>query len=92
MKTAADRRLFWYIKDGVELDLENPSHVDMYVQQVLSRGKTEDVKKMLRILTPEIFRESFKRIKRFLPKEVRMFWEGGFGDTGEHSKRDTYRF
>lgn len=89
MKTAVEKRLFWYLKDGTELDLENPSHTDMYVQQVLSHGKSEDIKKMIRMLTPKTFRESFRRIKRFLPKEVRMFWEDGLGDTGAHSKRDT---
>lgn len=89
MKTKVERRLFWYLKEGTELDLEDPSHRDMYVQQVLSHGKTEDIKRMIRMLTPETFRESFRRIKRFLPKEVRRFWEAGLGDTGEGSKRDT---
>ncbi|MEW6214433.1 MAG: hypothetical protein AB1478_04400 [Nitrospirota bacterium] len=90
MKTVADKRLFWYLKEGTEIDLENLSHRDMYVQQVLSHGKTGDIKKMIRILTPEAFRESFRRIKKFLPKEVRMFWEDGLGDTGEHPEKDTY--
>lgn len=89
MKTVADKRLFWYLKEGTEIDLENLSHRDMYVQQVLSYGKTEDIKKMIRILTPEAFKESFRRVKRFLTKEVRMFWEDGLGDTGEHSERNT---
>jgi hypothetical protein len=90
MKTVADKRLFWYLKDRTELDLENPSHVDMYVQQVLSCGKTEDIRNMMSMLTPEMFRESFRRIKRFLPKEVRRFWEAGLGDTGKDPKRDTH--
>ncbi len=89
MKVNADKKLFWYLKDGMEIDLDSPSHVDMYVQQVLSYGKTEDIKRMLRILPPSRFIESFRRVKRFLPKEVRRFWEAGLGDTGGGSKRDT---
>lgn len=89
MKTKTEKRLFWYLKEGTELDLENPSHRDMYVQQILSHGKTEDIKKLIRTLPPETFRKSFSRVKRFLPKEVRKFWEEGLGDTGEGSKRDT---
>lgn len=81
MKTSVEKRLFWYLRDGVELDLKNLSHADMYVQQLLSCGKSDDIKKLLEILSLETFRESFNRIKRFLPKEVRMFWEDGFGDT-----------
>jgi len=79
MKTKVNNRLFWYLKDGIEFDLENPSHVDMYVQQILSHGKAEDIQKMLEILPPEKFRKSFKRIRRFLRREA------GLGDTGEDS-------
>lgn len=89
MKTILDKRLFWYLKDGTEIDLGNPSNRDMYVQQILSHGKAEDIKKMLSLLTPEAFRYSFKKIKVFLPKEVRIFWEEGFGDIGEYPKKDT---
>lgn len=88
MKTKVNKRLFWYLKDGAEIDLANPSHVDMDVQQVLSSGKTEDVKRMLRILPPAKFRKSFRRVKKYLTKEVRRFWEAGLGDTGKSSKRD----
>ena len=87
MKTLTSKRLFWFIKDGVELDLDNPSQRDMYVQQTLSNGKTEDIKSMLHILTVEAFHESFNRIKRFLPREIRRFWEEGLGGTTEDSKR-----
>jgi hypothetical protein len=89
MKTAADKRLFWYLKEGTEIDLANLSQRDMYVQQVLSHGKTGDIKKMIRILTPDAFKESFRRVKRFLAKEIRMFWENGLGDTGEHPEKNT---
>lgn len=39
-------RRFDYTKGGIEFDLENPSHVDMYIQQVLSHGKAEDIQKI----------------------------------------------
>lgn len=89
MKISVENRLFWYFKDGTELDLENLSHVDMYVQQVLTHGRTDDIKELVKILSPEILKESLNRIMRFLPKEVRLFWEAGFGDIGEHSKRNS---
>lgn len=89
MKTTIDKRLLWYLKDEARFDLENPSHMDMYVQQVLSCGRAEDVKKMIKMLSLERFKKSFGRIKNFLPKEVKGFWEKGLGDIGEDSKRDT---
>lgn len=88
MKIAAKKRLFWYLKDGQELDLESPGHVDMYVQQVLSQGGAEDVREMLRILSPVSFLASFGRIKRYLPKEVRKFWEDGLGSADGHPKEN----
>jgi len=75
MKTVAEKRLFWFLKDGTEIDLSNTAHLDMYVQQALSRGKSSDVKKLLKIVKPLDFFESFSRIKNFLPKEVKSFWE-----------------
>jgi hypothetical protein len=86
MKISAKKRLFWYLKQGQEFDLDNPSHVDMYVQQVLSRGRAEDVREMLRVLSSESFLGSFRRIKRYLPKEVRKLWEDGLGSAGGNSK------
>ena len=53
MKAILEKRLFWYLKEGTELDLKNPSHIDMYVQQVLSHGKTEDIKKMIKQSCPK---------------------------------------
>jgi hypothetical protein len=82
MKITPEKRLFWYLKDGVELDLEDPSQLDMYVQQVLSHGKTEDIGKLMKMIKPEVFKMSFERIKKYLPKEVRSFWEDGLGNTG----------
>jgi len=68
MKTVAEKRLFWFLKDATELDLSNIAHLDMYVQQVLSRGKSSDVKKLVKIVKPLEFFESFHRIKNFYPK------------------------
>jgi hypothetical protein len=89
MKIPAKKRLFWYLKQGQEFDLINPSHVDMYVQQVLTHGRAEDVREMLRVLSSESFLGSFKRIKRYLPKEVRMLWEDGFGSAGGDSEKNS---
>jgi hypothetical protein len=86
MKMTADKRLFWSLKEGQEFDLSNPSHLDMYVQQVLSRGRAEDVREMLKVLSPETFRGSFGRVKKYLPKEVRELWEDGLGIAGGDPK------
>jgi len=75
-----NRRLFWFLKDGAHMDLEKPEQCDLYVQQVLSHGKTEDVKELLHTLPAGIFRSSFQRVERFLPKEVRGFWEKYLGN------------
>lgn len=82
MKIIPEKRLFWYLKDGIELDLKDPSLLDMYVQQVLSHGKKEDIRKLMKMIEPDVFKKSFERIKRYLPKEVRSFWEDGLGNTG----------
>lgn len=89
MKTIAEKRLFWFLKDGTELDLSNKGHLDMYVQQVFSRGKTSDIKRLLKILKTSDIVESFERIKNFLPKEVRCFWEDALGDINRPAKKDT---
>jgi hypothetical protein len=90
MKIAAKKRLFWYLKDGQEFDLYRPGHVDMYVQQVLSQGRAEDIREMLRVLSPESFLVSFGRIKKYLPKEVRKFWEDGLGSADKHPKENLH--
>jgi len=89
MKIPAKKRLFWYLKEGQEFDLDNPSHVDMYVQQVLTHGRTEDVREMLRVLSSESFLGSFRRVKRYLPKEVRKLWEDGLGSADGDSKENS---
>ena len=45
MKIKADKRLFWFLKDNVKLDLNDPSQLDMYLHQVITYGRTEDIKK-----------------------------------------------
>lgn len=81
MKIAADKRLFWFLKDNLELDLDIPSVLDMYVQQVLSQGISQDVKVLFERIGYLKVKEVFVRIKSFLPKEVRLFWEDYFGNT-----------
>jgi hypothetical protein len=51
----------------------------MYIQQTFLRGKTSDIKRLLKMVQPSDFIESFGRIKNFLPKEVRAFWEEWLG-------------
>jgi hypothetical protein len=84
MKTLVEKRLFWFLKEGTELDLSDKAQLDMYVQQVLTRGKTSDIKRLFRIITPLVFYDSFTRIKNFLPKEVKRFWEEDLGDGKSH--------
>jgi len=89
MKTAVEKRLFWFLKEGAELDLSNKTHLDMFIQQTLSKGKTSDVRRLLKTVKHQEFIESFGRIKNFLPKEVRSFWEEWLGDINKSSKKDT---
>lgn len=81
MKIAADKRLFWFLKDDVELDLDIPSVLDMYIQQVFSQGISQDIKLIFERIGHLKVKEAFKRVKPFLPKEVRLFWEHYFGNT-----------
>ncbi|MCD6521285.1 hypothetical protein J7K56_00740 [Candidatus Calescamantes bacterium] len=74
-------RLFWYLKKGTELDLDKPEELDLYVQEILTHGKAEDVKELLQILPFPSLKSSFQRIKNFLPREVKSFWEKNLGDT-----------
>lgn len=75
MKIEADQRLFWFLKEGVSLDLSNPSALDMYVQQVATHGRSTDVKKLLKTVEPDLLAQALARLKRFLPPEVKVFWE-----------------
>lgn len=35
MKIAAEEHLFWFLKEGTLLDLDKPSELDLYLQQIL---------------------------------------------------------
>lgn len=74
MKIVPEKRLFWFLKDGAEIDLADPAELDMYVQQVISRGRSADVSELLRVLGADKLRSSLERIKRFVPAEITMFW------------------
>lgn len=81
MKIRSTKRLFWFIKEGTEIDLSDKRQLDMYVQQVMSRGITFDVKGLFETISKNELLDSFARIKNFLPLEVRRFWEEALGDT-----------
>jgi len=81
MKISAEKRLFWFFKDGVELNIKDQRYLDMYVQQVLSHGRTSDIKKLMKEVDLESLKKSLERIKGYLPKRVRNFWEDMLGDT-----------
>jgi hypothetical protein len=81
MEITPDKRLFWFLKDGVRLDLSDPSQLDMYVQQVITCGKAEDIKILFKNVNFMHFKQIFIRLKHFLPFEIRKFWEDAIGDT-----------
>ena len=75
MNIVPDKRLFWFLKDNVSLDLSNAADLELYVQQVLSRGRAADVKSLLATVDFQRFKQVFVKIKRFFPREVQAFWE-----------------
>lgn len=75
MNILVNKNLFWFFKDNISLDLSNSADLEMYMQQVLSRGRYEDIKTILKKVDFKHFKEAFLKIKRFLPVEVRKFWE-----------------
>ena len=89
MKITLDKSLFWFLKEDAEIDLSEPSQLDMYIQQVMTHGGADDVRVLLRKVKIKQLAEAFGRIKRFLPEEVRRFWEDFIGSTKQPSKRDT---
>ncbi len=80
MYITPDKRLFWFLKDNIKLDLSEPSQLDMYVQQVVTCGRTEDIRTLFKNIGRESFKSAFIRLKHFLPLEVRKFWEDFIGD------------
>lgn len=75
MKIVADQRLFWFLKEGSSLDLSNPATLDMYIQQVLTHGRAEEVRSLLKTVERRHFIQALTRLNRFLPPEVKAFWE-----------------
>ncbi len=80
MRIKLNKNLFWFLKplkdgEGFSLDLSRPSEFEMGLQQVLSRGRAEDVKLLLRQVPFDRFKKTFSNIKHFLVWEVRKFWE-----------------
>ena len=73
------RRLLWFLKSGVKLNMSSPADAELYVQQVMTKGDLKDVRRLLKSLGEEKTNQVFLRIKNFLPLEVRRFWEGFFG-------------
>mgnify|MGYP001604198190 CR=1 FL=1 len=75
MNILANKKLFWFFKDNVSLDLSDAADLEMYMQQVLSRGRLKDVQTLLKKVDFKRFKQAFSRIKQFFPWEVRTFWE-----------------
>jgi hypothetical protein len=92
MKMNAEKRLFWFLKEGLELDLSNKNHLDLYIKQTLSKGKTSDIKRFFKTVDPPDLVKSLNRIKNFLPKEVKAFWEEWLGNLNSSPKEDTPPF
>lgn len=57
------------------MDLSDPSALELYLQQVMTRGSAEDVRTLLKIVTRKQLKSALEKLKRFLPVEIRMFWE-----------------
>ncbi len=72
--------LFWFLKRNAALDLSSFGTRQMYVQQILTCGRADDVRELIKDITPDQLRQSFEEMKRFLPQQVRMFWEDFFAD------------
>ena len=89
MKINLSRKLFWFLKDNVSINLSDPSSLEMYMQQVISHGKTEDIKFLLTHVKSEQLQQTFLKIKRLLPWEVRAFWEDFFANNQQSSRRDS---
>lgn len=80
MKLEINPRLFWFLKEGTRLDLDDPANLEMYLQQVLACGTEEDVRNLLRAVDPGRFKQGFEKVKPFLPPEVQNFWADFLGN------------
>lgn len=79
LSVVPERRLFWFLRDGVTLNLTEPSMADLYVQQVLTHGRADDVQRLFTVLDEPRFAASFSRVERFLPRDVQQFWSDCLG-------------
>ena len=80
MKIVPEKRLFWFLKDNIKLDLSNPTLLDMYIQQIITYGRTEDIRFLFGKINLLQFKKAFIRLSHFLPFEVRKFWEDAIGN------------
>ena len=80
MDKDTQQRLFWFIRPDASLDFSDPAMLETYVQQVITRGQTRDIRRMLEEVPSESLKKLIYKIKRFLPAEVRGFWENFFGN------------
>lgn len=80
-KIIAKTHLFWFLKEKTQLDLTEPSVRDMYVQQVITRGRTRDIRSLLKTVSLRELKESLQRLRRFIPREIREFWEDYIGSS-----------
>jgi len=80
MKISPDKKLFWFLKEDITLDLSNRSDIDLYIQQILTKGRSKDIKKIFNYINFTVFKKSFVRLKHFLPWEIRKFWEDAIED------------
>jgi len=79
MELKPNKRLFWFLREDIKLDLSKLQDLDMYIQQVITEGKTEDIRDLFKNISLSQFKEAFLRLKNFLPFEVRKFWEDFLG-------------
>ncbi|MFA4888674.1 MAG: hypothetical protein WC628_03760 [Candidatus Omnitrophota bacterium] len=74
------QRLFWFLRPDAALDFSNPAMLETYVQQIITRGQTQDIRRLLKEIPSGRLKELISKIKRFLPAEVCGFWENFFGN------------
>jgi len=74
----ASTRLFWYLPEGAELDLDDPRERARVVRQVMLHGTYEDVVRMLRMLNRAELLEAYRAVRNTLPEDVRGFWDEVF--------------
>lgn len=53
MKLTHYKRIFWFLRPDIELDLSNPSIGEIYIQQVITADRAEDIKKLFKIINVE---------------------------------------